>query len=513
MTTKSFPFVDAIYRSSEIAAHKGNPFIEALPALPSDMAITLALTYLPPFDTAERQMDAPERIQRLELLSKLFVALPRIVRLARAMMKMMISGYGQRRPHSAGEADVLRGLYALQQSGAFVSAAQSNVAAQLTMALVGASGCGKSFSINHITNLFPPAIYHETLGKWQLPFLVIEMSYDGESVNTLATRIYEALQRILPDGNYVETYTQRSKNAEQRLANAFLVAQGVGVGQVVVDESQNQRGIGNDPAPARKGRAPKAKPKLKEETPLMKLLITASNTSKIPMVFTGTLEMKSVVGSRFTLSRRMSGHGSAEWHPFDPPTGDVKLLGEFDILLMAFFKYQWVRIPIIFSKHWADLFYELSQGIPDVFVKMFESAQEAAIASGLETLTEVLVRAVAAKEFIAVEFGVKALRTGDRVMLDAVTDLFADRSAPASASAGPPASSTGTPNAVTAPPAKSPATQPSAEKPAKEQPKAPTPTPFDAKLLAAADIRLDEDGQPPAAATALTLSDLVGSSK
>ena len=240
----------------------------------------------------------------------------------------------------------------------------------------------------------------------------------------------------------------------------------------------------------------------------MKLLITASNTSKIPTVFTGTLEMKSVVGSRFTLSRRMSGHGSAEWHPFDAPTSDMKRPGEFDILLMAFFKYQWVRIPIVLSKNWADLFYELTQGIPDIFVKLFESAQEAAIASGLETLTEVLVRAVAAKELVAVEFGVKALRTGDRVMLDAVTDLYADRTPAASPSSGP--SPTGPVIARPTPQTKSPAMEPRVGKPAKEQPEAPTPTFLDAKLVTASDIRLDADGKAPAGATALTLSDLVG---
>ena len=512
MTQENFPFVDAIYRSSNIDAHRGNPFIEALPALPTDRAIALALTYLPPFDPAERQLDAPERIQRLELLSKLLVALPRIVRLARAMIKMMISGYASRRPHSSEEGAVLRGLYAMQQSGAFVSAAQTTVAAQRTMALVGASGCGKSFSVNHITNLFPPAIYHEALGKWQLPFLVIEMSYDGESVNTLASRIYEAIERLLPDGNYVETYTQRAKsNAEQRLVSAFLVAQALGVGAVVVDEAQNQPGIGNEPQPKRKGGVVKPRINIKAETPLTKLLITASNTSKIPMIFTGTLEMKSVVGSRFTLSRRVSGRGSAEWHPFEAPTGNPKQPGEFDVLLMAFFRYQWIRTPVVFNEHWANLFYELTQGIPDIFVKLFESSQEAAIASGLETLTEMVVRAVAAKEFVSVEFGIKALRAGDRVMLDAVSDLYAERLPASSPAAAPaPAAASGAVPPSTPKPSSA---VPNAKKPAKEQPEAPRPVPIDEKSLAIADIRLNKDGKAPAGATPLTLDDLVGADK
>ena len=62
--------------------------------------------------------------------------------------------------------------------------------------------------------------------------------------------------------------------------------------------------------------------------------------------------------------------------------------------------------------------------IPDIMVKLFESVQEAAIASKLETLTPELVAAVFRKEFVTTAFGIKALRDGDKVLLEAVTDLY-----------------------------------------------------------------------------------------
>ena len=505
MTAKSFAFVDAIYRPMTGNAGQANPFVQALPALPNDVDLMMALTHMPPFDPTERLLSKEYRIQRLEVLADILIALPRIVRLARGMLKMMISGYASRRPHSAEDGESLNRLYAMQQNSKFASAAQSTASAQRTMSLVGASGCGKSFSVEHITKLLPPAIYHESLGKWQLPFLVVEMSYDGESVHTLATRIYEAIDKLLPDGNYQALLSARNgrsgrseSNSDQRLANALLICRALGVGEIVVDESQNKREVGNGSETLRRHA------NVVKETPLTKLMITASNTSKIPLLFTGTLEMKSVFGSRFTISRRMSGRGSAEWHPYEAPTGDVENPTEFELLVMAFFRYQWVRNPVPYSFAWAQLFFELCQGIPDIFVKLFESSQEMAISSNKETLTEDLVRSVFAKEFVSTAFGIKALRSKDRVMLAAITDLY---SAPQRAVESPPRVNgpAGSQPASATPPIKA-AKAPRAKKICEE----PTPAEIDVASAAGADVRIGEDGALPVAARPLKLSELVG---
>jgi hypothetical protein len=90
-------------------------------------------------------------------------------------------------------------------------------------------------------------------------------------------------------------------------------------------------------------------------------------------------------------------------------------------------------------------------------------------------------------------------------MLDAVSDLYAERIPASSPAAASSAVSQSTPKLFTA--------VPNAKKPAKEQPAAPTPVPVDVKSLAIADIRLNKDGEAPAGATPLTLDDLVGAEK
>lgn len=414
-----FTFVEATYRKDTNPEYKGNPFIEALPALPDDQTLARALTYLPKFDLFEREAEPGYRIQRQRIVKSVMVALPRVVRLARAMLKMSIDGYSARKPNSVKDNTVVRNLYRMQQAGQFVSVRDTADAPQDSMALIGAAGCGKTFSLKNIAGMFPPVIHHKKLGKWQLPFVFVEMSYDGESVHTLASALFKAFDNHLPDAGFSENFARGRQNAEQRLAKALAIAHELGVGQIIIDESQNRRSIGND---GNRNSNKKRERGEIEESNLTKLLITASNTSHIPLLFAGTLEMQDMSLSRFSKARRMAGRGSAVWTPFprNSPEGDV---GDFELLLRALWKYQFVRNPVQFDDRWADLFFDCTQGIPDLMVKVWESSLEAAIASGAETLSPELVQNVVEREFTMTTTGVRALRTNERFLLDCVPDL------------------------------------------------------------------------------------------
>lgn len=418
MSDFQFPYVDALYREESIPKLAGNPFVEALPALQEEGLLATRLSYLPDFDSAERHLPGPERIQRLDALQDVMFALPRVVDLAQSMLKMIRTGYSGRKPFTKEDNARLRAFYELQQTGNFHSVRQTTLAPQHSMSLIGASGSGKSFSLRHIAGMLPPAIYHERLGIWQLPLLFAEMSYDGESVHSLASAIAQDLDRHLPDGDYIAKC--EVGNAERRLARAFQYAHAHGVGMIVVDESQNQRSIGNEPETS--GRKKSARVALKNETPLMKLLISASNIAKIPLLFAGTLEMQDLVAFRFSKARRNSGRGSAVWGPLTR-SRQLDKPGEFEMLLLCLWRYQWIRKPVELNSFWADTFFHYTQGVPDIMVKLFESVQEWAIADGTETLTPELFAKVFDREFAAASFGITALREQDPNLLEAVTDL------------------------------------------------------------------------------------------
>jgi hypothetical protein len=483
-----FPFVPAKYRQEQIPRLAGNPYVEALPELPDDVTLARELRRLPPFDPAERLLPAPMRIQLLDGLQELVVPLPRLVRLARAVIKMLRTGYKRRRPFSKEDQELLQALYLQQQTGTFVSAAQNQLAAQHSMALIGGSGCGKSFSLRQIAGLFPQVIHHEEIGKWQLPFIFVEMAYDGESLHTLASEIFRELDRLLPDAGYTERFGE-GLNAERRLALALRLAYEHGVGMIFVDEAQNQKMVGNDPK--RRTRRGAAKSTPKSETPLTKILLTASNTSHMPVCMSGTLEMQTLVGgTRFSRSRRMSGRGSAEWMPLES-SGTLAAPDEFELMLKSLWPYCWLQKPKPLTDGWVKLFFELTQGIPDILVKLYESSQEAAIANKSEELTEALVRMVFAKEFFVAEFGIVALRDKNRFMLELVTDLYMPEQLNALL-----AEESETPNPVdVAVDAANAALQKTArrqEKAAQPKPAGkapPTPTPVSIELAANSDLR------------------------
>lgn len=425
----SFPHVKAIYRQERNPKFRGNPYIEAIMDLPSDAQLATALNHFPKFDPAERELSAEYRIQRLDCLFDLVLALPRSIRLARAIFKMMRTGYAGRRPYSPADFQIMNELYAALQSGDLRSPSRQRFSSQHSLGLAGNSGAGKSYMLRRIAELLPPAIYHEQHGKWQLPFIFVEMAPDGESVHTLASEIHSEFDRLLPGDEYIRNYIERKNGtAMQRLASAFNIAYRHGVGAIVIDEKQNQRSLGNDETVRRRRGANLPR----QETLLSKHLIAASNTSNIPLIMAGTLEMLNMLGARVTRGRRISGRGSATWLPLEP-TFDLKAPGDFELLMMALWRYQWTRQQVRLGQGWLKLFYRLTQGIPDIMVKLYEATQERAISSGKEVMTHEMAMDEYRLQFAAVDFGITALRTRNPSRLPIVSDLYQEGVSPAKA--------------------------------------------------------------------------------
>jgi hypothetical protein len=420
----------ARYGKDRLTQFKRNPFTECLPPLPSDEAIREGLLQVTQATDQMRSRSKEWRIQNLDRLEEFFIPLPRHVRFARAALKLMYTGYGPRIPYEPKDWTIEQDMYEAQLAGGFGSLPEDTSKAELTMGLVGASGCGKSFTIKHLAQKFATPIFHEELGRWQLPMLVLEMAYDGESVHTMATAIFEAIDKMLPGGNYSELYMASGKlNAERRLYRAFKLAREVTVGIMFFDEAQRQRSMADQEEEQMRedleGRRSRGRPRKlpKNETPLVKLLISASNTSHIPSVMAGTMEMPAILGARFTRLRRISGRGSAFWHPLKPTfTLEGGKVGEFETMLMGLWNYQLVKHPVSLSENLLKVFYNRTAGIPDSMVKLFSSVQEAAIVSGIERITPHLVDEVYREEqgatSIAIEGTVESNETIKRMTPD-----------------------------------------------------------------------------------------------
>jgi AAA domain len=417
-----FNFVDAVYRQESDPAYAGNPFVEALPSLYSLKELQRKLAYLPRVSPEERTASAEQRLVRLGELSQACIPLPRVVNLAQSIHKMLFDGYRNRRPFTPTDRVNTQRLYEAQQSGRLTATGNHHPASQLSMSLIGTPGSGKSFILKKIANLFPPLIYHPDLGRWQVPFLFIEMSYDGASVYTLASQIFLALDRLMPGSGYFRTYVDsKSINAERLCMKALNVAYELGVGMIVVDEAQNSRSIGNHIIDRKKPvRVASAK---SAENGLKKLLITASNVGHMPLLFTGTMELQPTVAERASLARRKAGRGSATWEPLTRKAHDGSALSEFDVFMRVLFEMQWLPQPVTYDQAWSDLFFEYTQGIPDFMVKLFDSSQVSAIREDAQSLDPSHV-VKAFGEFRSVEATLKGLENRDEASLLNLTDVF-----------------------------------------------------------------------------------------
>lgn len=405
-------YIDAEYVDHPNPEYHGNPLISALPFYLDDNELVEGLEELPNFSEEQRTHAAALRLGYLGRLSRCVVALPRTTSLARSLLDLMLEGYVGREPFLPEHRLKSQRLYQAKKRGlpltelAVPSGTKKRLSrdagAELSTAFIGASGCGKTTTMKQIAKLFPPVLRHDD--HWQVPVLIFELPPDGRSVHGLATAIIAALAKRLPYAGYSDLFLRHvnRRNSLERIYEAAALLHEHGVGLLIADEAQTQK-------PTEKELRLKNSPANLEhtqlnsdhETPLISLLIAASNQLGVPLVLVGTNELHDVLHGRFSKKRRAAGHGTEYWE-FLKSSGNVREPDEFEALLRKLWKYQWVQKPVKLSDARAKVFFELTQGNPDIVVKLFASAQRKAIQDGVEELTEEVIRETFLTQFRSV---------------------------------------------------------------------------------------------------------------
>lgn len=415
-----FPCIPADYVTHPLQRYANNPLINALRFPASRTELMGRLTNLPPFEPSMRQADGMTRKLLLMSLKRLTIGLPRLAALAQEFHAAMVEGYVGREPHTAAANRRLQEYYREYQSTKKLPKPVNRNTAQFASALMGMSGCGKSFGLEAVAGLYPPVIHHEELGVWQIPVVRLEMPYKGVSLLTLGTSLVQELDRLFPQGEYAQIYLKGNLNAEQLLLRAMALLHTHCVGHALVDEAQNQD---YEDEELRVAKPMKHK---KNQTPLTTMLITMSNRSQIPFLMSGTSELKQVLSKRLSFLRRTIG---PPWGPLET-TAKSGRPSEFDMFLSILWSYQFLRKPVPLTPRMRELMLLYTFAIPDLMVKLFMRLQTRALNDYVEELSEELIHRVAAHEMTDVVDVVVAMKEADkagaRSFLRDVSDVAAE---------------------------------------------------------------------------------------
>lgn len=397
--------VVAKYTPQRLPQYKGNPLVEALPPSLSEEQLYQALCIKPDFAAEQRTWTVEERLQMLEGLRTFLVPMARHIELARSLDAMLRAGYVGRAPRTPEHTQRYQAIYDRKQVGTASAERLLESPGQISALLMGISGMGKTTMVKHWFSLMPQVIFHRELNVYQVTHLHVEMPSDGSSIKGLAHGILNQIDKLIPGANYYETYAARGKpGADTLMRSVARVLNMHHVGFLVADEIQN---LANSH---------------KSKQTVMTELVSACNELGLPILFIGTNKAEKVFSLDFRQSRRASGRGISEWSQL-APSSNPNEVDEWDDFLTVLWTYQWVRKPVVLDAQFRTLMHHYSQGVLDVAIKLFASAQARAMLDGSEAITPGILEDVYKKELRLLHPMLDAMRNGDLSRLAEFEDI------------------------------------------------------------------------------------------
>lgn len=406
-------FVSAIYKDPGIERYRGNPFIEALTPIMSVEQIRKRLTGKVKYNPQDVFSNARERAHEVSaLLDDFFQPIANHLQLEEKISIMIRGGYVGRNLADGSLNTHMQNGYERIMSGELDSFrfAQTNSTAK-SLSLIGCSGSGKSTTINRILATYPQVIYHERHNYIQLSYLKIECPHDG-SLKSLCLNFFRELDQVL-HANYEDKYAKKRHSTEVLLALMSQAATQKAIGILVIDEIQrlSQRRSGG-----------------KEK--MLEFFVALVNVIGVPVVMVGTPKARPVFELELQSGRRSAGFGSLFWEPMraekpskDRKTGELRKT-EWIAFSDKLWRYQWLlKREEVLTDEIRECWYDLSQGVLDIVVKLFVLAQLRAIATGVERLTVNLLKQVYHDELKPVHPMLAALRSGDVELIAKYSDL------------------------------------------------------------------------------------------
>ncbi|WP_445947316.1 ATP-binding protein, partial [Shewanella sp.] len=403
-------FVIASYQPTGIKRYDGNPFIEALPPILSVAQAGNSIKGKVDFHPSDRLSSPKSRMHMVvSLLDDYFQPLSQHVLLQEKIDMMLRMGYVGRNISDGSLNRKLQEGYDLIKSGGEITA---NFSVEKTtarsMSLVGISGSGKTSSLVRVLETYPQVIYHEQQNFFQVTYLKIECPSNGD-LESLCLNFFSAVDGVLGT-DYERRYAKQRLSVPKMLALMRQTANNRAIGILVIDEIQRLSQV-------RSGG--------KEQ--MLEFFVELVNTVGIPIVLVGTPKARPIFELELQSGRRSAGLGSIYWETIQQNV--AKSSGKEPNLNWTRFsdnlwKYQWLKHgddPL--TDEIRDCWYDLSQGVLDIVVKLFVLAQLRAIANKKERITVGILKSVYKQEFKPVHPMLDALRSGDADKIVKYSDM------------------------------------------------------------------------------------------
>lgn len=404
-------FVTAVYRPTGVRQYDNNPFIEALPPILDVKQAGASLKGKIEFDMSDRLADSKARMHMVaSLLDDYFQPLSQHVMLEERVAMMIRRGYVGRNLNDGSLNRKLQEGYELIKAG---GTTPLNFATEKTtarsMSLIGISGSGKSSSLKKILDTYPQVIYHESSNFIQLSYLKVECPSNGD-LESLCLNFFSAVDSVLGT-DYERRYGRQRLSVPKMLALMRQTANNRAIGVLVIDEIQRLSQV-------RSGG--------KEQ--MLEFFVELVNQVGVPVVLVGTPKARPIFELELQSGRRSAGIGSIYWETI-PQMIEKKGEGlsfnpSWINLTNDLWKYQWLKNgddPL--TDEIRACWYELSQGVLDIVVKLFVLAQLRAIANKKERITVGILKSVYEQELKPVQPMLAALRSGNAEQIVKYSDL------------------------------------------------------------------------------------------
>ena len=396
-------FKTAEYKDPGLPEYADNPLIAALPEIMSPVKVVEALTKRPTFQRKEINLPGHIRVHAISRMTRdFFVPQTLHLVLEQKISQLIRISYLGRNPKTAAfkrKLNSIRDTLQKQDLTSYVHDVVNSPAS--SMAISGISGAGKSTATNIILNTYPRVLYHADYHLLQVPWIKVDCPYDG-SLSEFCESFFIALDKRL-DTNYRQKYTSGRPSIGKMIADVADLCLIHAIGLVVVDEFQHMN-------LAKSG----------GEKKMINFLVTLVNVVEVSVLLIGTPKALKLFTSEFRQARRASGEGSIVWDRL--PSNE-----SWEDFLDELWPYQWLKSPRVRDELINNKLYELSQGVPDIVVKLFCIAQARAIllAKGPtdECLTVELLEDVFEEGFSIVKPMLEALSSGNKRVLEQCNDL------------------------------------------------------------------------------------------